>query len=647
MHTETTSRLKVAAPKAPASPKKPGNLLLSLRNRHYLLLDVIFLALIPTLALLIRIGWPWDPGYTRPLILYTAGALLAKLPILFGFRLYSSYWRYASMDEMISILYGSAAAFVAATTVFIGVQFSGIDMAEQMPRSLPVLDGLLTLTFVAGTRFSTRMAEYHRSRMSKGSGARRVLVVGAGDAGDMIVREMKTSAHINLDPVGFLDDDLHKRSTLIHGVRVLGPIAELPIHVRETRAQEVIIAMPTAPGKTIRQVVQLCEQVGIPSRLLPGIYELLNGRASISRVRNVEIGDLLRREPVEVDCEQVRQMIAGKRVLVTGAGGSIGSELCSQILTFEPAELIAVGHGEHSLFTLFNRLAKVRASLNGHGRAEIKTVLADVRDRARLQTVFAAHRPQVVFHAAAHKHVPLTEANVDDAITTNVLGTRNLVDLSVEHGVERFVMISTDKAVNPVNVLGMTKRLAEMIVREAHHNTGRPFVAVRFGNVLGSRGSVVPFFQEQIAAGGPVTVTHPEIIRYFMTIPEAVALVLQAATLGARKEVFVLDMGDPVKIVDLARDMIELSGYQVGRDIDITFTGLRPGEKLYEELFTEDERPVPTAHPKILMARSENTYPRGWLPAQVDELIALAQEGRVTEAREKLGRLTCPAGVRV
>jgi FlaA1/EpsC-like NDP-sugar epimerase len=420
----------------------------------------------------------------------------------------------------------------------------------------------------------------------------------------------------------------------------------------------------------VREIVDICEQVGVRARIIPGMYELLSGAASIGQLRDVQIEDLLRREPVHTDTAQVTALICGRRVLVTGAGGSIGSELCRQIVRCEPAELIILGHGENSIFEIANELgagggsqetgvrrqesgdrSQVAARISYHV-SRITPVIADIRDADRLAAVFATHRPEIVFHAAAHKHVPLMEDNVEDAVTNNVLGTRRLVEASIAAKVAHFVLVSTDKAVNPSSVMGATKRVAELIVQEAARRTGRAFVAVRFGNVLGSRGSVVPFFQHQIAAGGPVTVTHPEVKRYFMTIPEAVQLMLQAAALGRCGEVFVLDMGEPVRIADLARDLIRLTGLEPGRDIEIRFTGLRPGEKLFEELFGADEAYGRTQHEKIFVCRDGHVNAAAGafagpgpdkfdapLAGRIDALILAAQRGDAVEVRRRLGEL--------
>ncbi|MGB4804106.1 MAG: nucleoside-diphosphate sugar epimerase/dehydratase, partial [Anaerolineae bacterium] len=471
------------------------------------------------------------------------------------------------------------------------------------PRSLPLLDGLLTLALVGVARYGTRIAErldqVHHGRAN----TTRTLIVGAGAAGLMIVREIQSNPHANLLPVGFVDDEPDKLNTFIRGVRVLGSRVELRQLLKETRAGLVVIAMPTAPGKVIREIVAVCEQAQAPIKIIPGLYELLDGTVSVNQLRTVQIEDLLRRESVQIDGAAVQALLRGKRVLVTGGGGSIGSELCRQILRCNPAELVILGHGENSVFEIGNELLRTLAKApRAVAPPLVRSVIADVRFPERLQAIFDEVRPQIVFHTAAHKHVPLMEANPSEAITNNVLGTRNVLAAAQAVGVERFVMISTDKAVNPTSIMGASKRVAELQVREAAAVSGRPYVAVRFGNVLGSRGSVVLTFKQQIAAGGPVTITDPEMTRFFMTIPEAVQLVLQASVLGNGGEVFMLDMGEPVRILDLARDLIELSGLREGRDIDIVVTGMRPGEKLYEELFVPGETYQPTAHEKIMIA---------------------------------------------
>ena len=417
---------------------------------------------------------------------------------------------------------------------------------------------------------------------------------------------------------------------MLLGVPVLGDRRTIPTLVARHQIRQIIIAMPSAPGLVIRDIVRLCEKAGIRPRILPSIYALVDGTATLSQLREVEIEDLLRREPIVIDLAAVRQLLSDRRVLVTGGGGSIGRELCRQILVCRPAELIILGRGENSVFEIEQEL-RPHAERDG---VRLTTCIADTRMAQRIQRVFQILRPEIVFHAAAHKHVPLMESNPCEAITNNVMGTRNVVAASLACGVNHFVMISTDKAVNPTSIMGASKRAAELLVLDAARRSGKCYVAVRFGNVLGSRGSVLHTFKRQIAAGGPVTVTHPEITRFFMTIPEAVQLVLQAAALGAGGEVFMLDMGEPVSITRLAQDLIRLSGLEVGRDIEIQYTGLRPGEKLYEELFLAGEEYHTTAHPKLRIAANAGRYVPGGLAQTVEALIAAAQ----AEQRETLFR---------
>jgi FlaA1/EpsC-like NDP-sugar epimerase len=435
------------------------------------------------------------------------------------------------------------------------------------------------------------------------------LVVGAGSAGVSLVQEMQRNPQLGFYPVAFIDDDPRKLHARIRGISVVGDRHTIPDAIHSLEIHKVIIAMPTVAGQVIREIVDICKATGTHACTLPGIHEILNGRVRLDSIRDVRIEDLLRREPVQTDIERVSQFLQSKKVLITGGGGSIGSELCRQICKCRPAEMMLIGHGENSVFVIQQELEQLIQLLKEDGKAQgytprIYTFIGDIRDRDRLKHAFERFQPDVIFHAAAHKHVPLMELNPPEAITNNVLGTKNLLDLALQYNVKHFVMISTDKAVNPTNVMGASKRVAEMLVLQAAQKSGLPYVAVRFGNVLGSRGSVVPTFKKQIAVGGPVTVTHPEICRYFMTIPEAVQLVLQAAVLGRTGEVLMLNMGKPVKIVDLAKELIRLSGYEVNKDIDIVFTGLRPGEKLFEELFIKGEEYEPTEHEKLLIVKN-------------------------------------------
>ncbi|HNO86538.1 MAG TPA: nucleoside-diphosphate sugar epimerase/dehydratase, partial [Anaerolineales bacterium] len=456
------------------------------------------------------------------------------------------------------------------------------------------IDWLFSLVLIGGSRFALRiLAEQSSAPRDALRVGKRALIIGAGDAGALVVRELQKSSQLNLFPVGFLDDDPAKQNHQIYGVSVIGRVGKLADVLESQRIDEVIIAIPSAPGKIIRAVNDACRKKGIPSRTMPGIYELLGGKVSVNRLREVDITDLLRRDHVRVNDEQVGQALEGKRVLVTGAGGSIGRELCRQIARRNPSQLILLGHGENSIFEILLELQ------NDYAALKLIPVIADIRNGQRLDSVFAQHHPQVVFHAAAHKHVPLMEANPVEAITNNVLGTRNVVQAALDHNVERFILISTDKAVNPSSIYGATKRLAEAIVLDAAHKNKRAFAVVRFGNVLGSRGSIIPIFKNQIANGGPVTITHPDMFRFFMTIPEAVYLVLQASSMNNGGEVFVLNMGEPVRILDLAEDLIKLSGLEPQKDIEIAFTGIRPGEKLTEELWVEGTSLIQTPHPDI------------------------------------------------
>lgn len=598
-----------------------------IRNRYFFFLDMALLTMAVYLSYVLRLESLSLSQMGSGLVFFTALAVVIIPAIFYAFGIYARYWLYASVEEM--LLLGSAVAMGAAiigaiSLIVLSLVPSG---TLALPRSIPFIFFPMAVFVTASPRFALRLyAQYARRR--PGSQADRssrpkqlVLVMGAGDAGTMIVRELQRNPEIGMEVVGYVDDDPRKRSARIMGVPVLGNRRAIPELVKAYHAQLVIIAMPTAPGKEIRDIVHICEQANVKTQIMPGIYEVLTGTVSVSQLRNVQIEDLLRREPVQTDIDAVRQLLAGRRVMVTGGGGSIGSELCRQILRCAPSDLIVLGHGENSIFEICNELnhqLRTEMSLDGDSpQPRIWAVIADIRFPDRILGVFQHYRPQVVFHAAAHKHVPLMEDNPSEAVGNNVLGTRNLLDAAVAVGVERFVMISTDKAVKPTSIMGASKRVAELLVHQTAARSGKPYVAVRFGNVLGSRGSVVLTFKQQIAAGGPVTITHPEMKRFFMTIPEAVQLVLQASVLGQGGEVFMLDMGEPVKIVDLARDLIELSGLEVGRDIDIAFTGTRPGEKLFEELFIPGETYQRTAHHKIFVIGNAD----GFMPARINQSV--------------------------
>ena len=547
-------------------------------------------------------------------------ALAIKPVVYFSFGLYRRLWAYASTQEMKLVVVAVTTSSVLVSVVMVVLRAA--EVLPNYPRSTLPIDWLLSLALVGGLRFSLRiLAEAQSGSSAQQTRSKRVLVVGAGDAGALVVREMQKSPQLLLVPVCFLDDDPDKQKQQIHGVPVVGMLGDMSRMVDVKRIDEVIIAIPSAPGRVVRQVADVCRLKGLPFRTMPGIYELIGGKVNVNRLREVDITDLLRREPARIDDRLIGARLGGRRVLVTGAGGSIGRELCRQVARWGPSELILLGHGENSIFETLVELEENFPSLPLH------PIIADVRDVDRMNSVFENHRPQVVFHAAAHKHVPLMESNVEEAITNNVLGTRNVIEISINHNVERLVMISSDKAIRPTSVMGAAKRLAELLVLDAAQRSGQPFSVVRFGNVLGSRGSVIPKFKRQIARGGPVTITHPDMKRYFMTIPEAVHLVLQASSMGQGGEVFVLNMGEQVRILDLAEDLIRLSGLEPGKDIEIVFTGIRPGEKLSEELWDQWAQYKPTAHPDIVLLAGEKLLSGAGLSQTVDELVHLAREG--------------------
>ena len=597
---------------------------LFLRNRMVLLGDlfIIVVSALGSFALRTDLGPLFV--YYLPQALWLLGiSLIIKPLVYYSFGLYRRMWIYASTKELKLIVVAVTSASVIVSLVIILLR--AFEVLPYYPRSTLLIDWLLSLVLVGGFRFSLRViGETQPPGINTYTGVRRVLVVGAGDAGELVVREMQKNAQLRLQPVCFLDDDPDKQKKQIHGVPVVGRVSDLPRMVVIRRIQEVIIAIPSAPGHVIRQVADVCRTRGIPFRTMPGIYELIGGKVNVSRLREVEIADLLRREPASINDRMIGASLGGKQVLITGAGGSIGIELCRQVARWGPSSLILLGHGENSIFESLLEMEENYPSLPIHA------VIADVRDIDRLNIVFDNLRPQVVFHTAAHKHVPLMEANIEEAVTNNILGTRNIVEVSLNYDVERLVLISSDKAIRPSSIYGAAKRLSELLVLNAAHQSGRQFSVVRFGNVLGSRGSVVPLFERQIARGGPITITHPDMERYFMTIPEAVYLVLQASTMGQGGEVFVLNMGEQVRILDLAEDIIRLSGLEPGTDIEIMFTGIRPGEKLSEELWDKGAHYEPTSHPDIVLLADEDLLTDPELTRIVDELVHLAREGDST-----------------
>jgi FlaA1/EpsC-like NDP-sugar epimerase len=546
--------------------------------------------------------------------------------------LYRRLWAYASIRELKLI---AIAVTTASIIVTILVLIVSLFMRQwEFSRGVLVIDWLLSILAVGGIRFSYRIiSESQSTSRPFATRLKRVLIAGAGDAGALVGREMQHNPQANLSPVGFVDDDPAKQKLEIHGTPVIGKLDDLGRMIDLKKVDEVIIAIPSAPGQVVRKVAEICRKKNIPSRTMPSLHELIGGKVSVNRLREVDITDLLRRAPTYIDNELVGLSLGGRRVLVTGAGGSIGRELCRQIARWEPKELYLLGHGENSIFETLVDLEQSYPSL------KIYPLIADIRDKEHINRLFSTYQPQVVFHAAAHKHVPLMQANIEEAVSNNVHGTRIIVEASIDNNVERLVMISTDKAICPTSVYGATKRIGEMLILDAARRTGKSFSVVRFGNVLGSRGSVLLRWKRQIDYGGPVTVTHPDMERYFMTIPEAVHLVLQASAMGKGGEVFVLNMGNQIRILDLAQDLIRLSGLEPGKDIEIVYTGIRPGEKLTEALWDEGADYLSTPHPDVLRLNENGTLNSDDLKAAIDNLIDLGKKGELDQVVSKLNAI--------
>jgi len=579
------------------------------------IIDVISSVMAVLAAFLLRFDGSLPDGVPVLLAVMVSLALKA-IPYVLG-GLHRRSWSNLTFRDLGGLL--GLGAFVAVIGTLLLVLF-GVQLG--IPRSIAVMDAVFTVMLMAAVRALARYRHEQFVASVVGPDYRkRVLVVGAGEAGALTVRELLRHPETGMKPIGFLDDDRSKQGQRVSSVPVLGTIVDASDVVIEQKIDEVLIAMPSKGGYDIREVIDKVRQArpNLTYKIIPGMYEVVSGRVDLRRIREVDIDDLLGREPIELDTGSILGYLRGKRVMITGAGGSIGSELVRQICRFHPADLILFGHGENSIYSLERELDRDWPEITYHG------VIGAIQNGARLDYVFSRYRPDVVFHAAAHKHVPLMEENPEEAIFNNVIGSRNLIQLALKHGVSHFVNISTDKAVNPTSIMGATKRMVEYLVQDAarHAAPDQTFVSVRFGNVLGSRGSVIPIFKSQIQAGGPVTVTHPDMVRYFMTIPEAAQLVLQASGHGRNGEVYILDMGEPVRIVDLARDLIRLSGLRPDIDIPIRFTGMRPGERLVEVLMTEKEERAQTPHQKIFVARAEPMDPEG-LAAAVDALQAAA-----------------------
>lgn len=554
-------------------------------------LDIISTIIVIISANYLRFDGQVSEKYLDIIITQLPIFCLITISVCYFAKLYSRIWKYAGSSELLAILFS---AIMSSCGWFV----YSYSINRFMPRSTYIIAGLLLVLFIGGIRFLLRVYYYLVAKyFNKNDTLDKVLIVGAGDAGATLVREIEQYHSGNRQAIGFVDDDKSKIGRKMFGVKVLGSRIEIPRIVNEHGVKEIIIAMPSVKGNEIREIISICKKTGIKVTILPGIYEIIEGTASVSQLRDVQIEDLLGRDPVKLDDTAVSTFIKDKIVLVTGAGGSIGSEICRQVARMSPKKIVLLGKGENSVYEIWQEL------IASYPELDKIPVIADIRDEKRINQIFREFNPQVVFHAGAHKHVPLMEYQPVEAVKNNVWGTKVIAEAADKYGVESFVMISTDKAVNPTSVMGCTKRVAEMYVQSMNSISNTRFVAVRFGNVLGSRGSVIPLFKKQIAKGGPVTLTHPEMKRYFMTIPEASQLVLQAGAMAKGGEVFVLDMGEPVKIYDLARDLITLSGLIPEVDIPIKITGLRPGEKLFEELLSAEDGTERTAHNKIFTAK--------------------------------------------
>ena len=565
-----------------------------------LIVDVITIIGVALISLLIRFDGYITSHYLHQMIDALPIMVISYIVMLLSMHLYTRIWRYAGMREMVAVL--------IATTLGAGLFYTGMYVFDKsLPRSIYLISWILSTGVIGiGRMVLHYIAMRYGGKQSTDVDMVNTLIIGAGDAGATIAREIERYHKRSRKVIGFIDDDESKFNRLMGGVRILGNRHDIPSIVKENKVKEIIIAMPSVTRNEIRNIMEICSPLKCKVNTLPGMYQLLDDEVLVSHLHPVSIEDLLERDEVRLDMDVVEHYIRDKVVLVTGAGGSIGSEICRQIMRVGPKQLLLLGHGENSIYLINQELKNI------YKDGPIIPIIADIRDKQQLDQIFTQYNPQVVFHAAAHKHVPLMEIQPMAAVLNNIYGTRNVADVAGRHGVERFVMISTDKAVNPTSVMGATKRVAEKVIISMNDTYDTKYITVRFGNVLGSRGSVIPLFKKQIEAGGPVTVTDPEMTRYFMTIPEASQLVLQAGAMGKGGEVFLLDMGEPVKIIDLARNMIRLSGLEPDKDIHIKITGLRPGEKKYEELLTSEEGTNRTNHTKIFEAPLD-TVDRDWL----------------------------------
>ena len=609
-----------------------------------LVIDALLLSAAWSSAWLLRFNFEIPAEGMGLLIRGLPLVVVIKIIIFSFFSLYQGMWRYTGIGDLFNVIKStSVSSVLIVSLILFSHDFAGFS------RSIPIIDWALTIIFISGCRLAMRlyfsadfmgtsigvnMSKFFTARRERKDRSKNILIIGAGDCGEMIYREIRDNTSLNYHVVGFIDDDPAKIGMKIHGIRVLGTTGELNAICSKLMVFEAIIAIPSANSDQMRNIVSNCKEGGVSFKTVPGMGELIDGKVTVRAIRDVAYSDLLGREVIQLEEERIGGYLENSRVLVTGAGGSIGSELCRQICRFGPARVVLFERAESPLYEIEMEL---KGSFPG---VEIIPLLADVCDRNQLSQAFAVFQPQVVFHAAAYKHVPMLELQPWRAVKNNIIGTRNVIEISTDYSVDRFVFVSTDKAVRPASVMGASKRVAERLVQcqNGFGLSGPRFVIVRFGNVVGSAGSVVPLFQKQIERGGPVTVTHPEVQRYFMTIPEASQLILQAAAMGQGGEIFILDMGTPIKIVDMAHDLIRMSGIEPDADIKIDYIGLRPGEKLYEELKTEGEGIVPTSHKKIMALRGE-AYDEALLNGNIDELARLADKQDACEIKSKLQQI--------
>ncbi len=607
------------------------------RNRNFwfmLATDACLSAAAYVLAYLMRFEGSIPPDQAALLMESLPWVVIVKMAAYASFGLYRGMWRYTGLLDLQNVL---KAVSVATVWIVLGVLM--LRRFEGYSRSVFILDWVLTIFLIGGVRLAIRVLMAGDPRVflrrawsrTASRGLKRLLIVGAGDAGEKFLREIRDNPRVRYIPVGFLDDDVRKHGRAIHGVPVLGPVEAIGQHSH--LFDEILIATPSAKGEQMRRIVEICEATGKPYRTIPTIGELIEGRITVNSVRPVTMEDLIGRERVQLDEARISSFLMGKRILVTGAGGSIGSELVRQIGRYRPAEMVLLDFSEYNLYRIEMDCMQRKMDM-----LAVHPCLADIRDRDLMKRIFARYRPDIVFHAAAYKHVPMQEHQPAEAVKTNVFGTQNAAQAAQAAGAGHFVLVSTDKAVRPTNVMGATKRVAEMLIQGFNSAGPTRFTAVRFGNVIGSSGSVIPLFQEQIARGGPVTVTHPDVVRYFMSIPEAAQLILQAGAMGEGGEIFILDMGNPVRILDIARDLIRLNGLVPDEDIAIEFIGLRPGEKLFEELITEGENIVPTSHDKIMVLRG-NSCDRGMIERSIEELLTDIHHLDEPAIKRKLGEI--------